>query len=302
MPPVRGLQGWLNSQDLIHDSQIEILKGSTIAIDGNKFFQSQLPRDIWSEATGSVIPETIISMVNEQIDLFIKHNITPIFVFPGVSSSAKLATALDTKKPSSNRSKKKNNATVDFQEDFSWALQDKFANVRDKAWEEFNSSRKLSSESYFAQLDPNVTTGIKKILISQLKARNCSVFSTPYRVPAQLSLLSRPPQKVVHSCLGSIDLLLYGVERVILELDIVEGVVQWVQLSEVLTANNFSHRLLVEACILAGYGACQTFPSVYDERKRFSFSRAVALLNEHKSIQVRIGFYQSKNFVVIVSN
>ncbi len=279
MPPIRGLHGWLKNQDLIHDSQLGILKGSTIAIDALKFFQSQLARDIWTQATGIIIPEIIISMVNQQIDLFEKYEITPIFVFPGVSSSNRLTASLVD-----SSTKNCTHEQYVAPDDVSWNLIDKFADTRDHGWQEFVNNRFKSSEDAFAKIDRFVSVAERRVIKQQLKHRGCNVISAPYRVSAQLSILSRPPVKAAHACVGSIDLLLYGVNKLILEIDLVEGVVQWTQATEILQATKLTLQQLTYISCLAGYGICQTFPNVY-EGKRFVFARILAVLQKYKSLQ-----------------
>ena len=67
-------------------------------------------------------------------------------------------------------------------------------------------------------------------------------------------------QQFAHFAFGELELLLYGVEKVVVELD--KDYVKWVSLQEILDFFKFSFEQFVDCCLLAGYGRCRSFEGI----------------------------------------
>jgi S-DNA-T family DNA segregation ATPase FtsK/SpoIIIE len=280
MPPIRGINGWLKSMHMLRVTKIDYFGGSTIGIDAVRFFSGLLVKDPWAAAVGHTDTAYVTTLVNDQLERFADADIVPIFVFPGVSSLPRLAADHTSAAPSSGAHAGHDHAQD--AGDMQWALNDRDAASRDRAWEELRCGNTNTAESYFAQIEPSFTPATRSAVLAALHAAGAQVLTAPHRVAAQLAWLDQEPQKATHASFGLHELLLHRVGTVVTSLDLAAGTATFVSLSEVLASQRLTHTQFVHACLLAGHASCQTFPAVYDDRGRFNFPRALTLVRAAK--------------------
>lgn len=298
MPPIRGINGWLKSCGLLHEGSLRFFGGSTMGIDAIRFFTALLLKDPWAEAIGHTDTAAISVLVAEQLSLFADADITPVFVFPGVTSLPRLApdtnanahvcagssgsSAASTAAVAAAPAVAAATAAVSVDSSLSWALTDPHAASRDNGWESVRGDALTTAEGYFAEITPSLSAAARAALLATLRAHGAQVLTAPHRVAAQLAWLDHEPQKATHSSYGLHELLLHRVATVVTAVDLARGTATWVSLSQLLAHTKLTHTQFVHACLLAGHGPCRTFPAVYDERGRFNFARAITLVRAAK--------------------
>jgi len=80
----------------------------------------------------------------------------------------------------------------------------------------------------------------------------------PYFASAQLAHFAET--QVVHTVYGPPGLLLYNVQKVIIQIDFLHTIFEWVDLKTVLKAWGLNQDQFVDACMLAGTEYCLTYP------------------------------------------
>lgn len=159
---------------------------------------------------------------------------------------------------------------------------DRFGRQRDVAWRAASRGNYRTAAHEFAKIGNQLSLHTQRDVMRELARLGISTLRAPYTAAAQLALLSGAAEgelgsnntaHFTHSAWGGLELLLYGVERVIIETDLTNGVVSWVDLQEVLHDMRMTFSQFRDMCLLAGYGACRTCPMVMDENGRFRFQR-----------------------------
>jgi len=109
----------------------------------------------------------------------------------------------------------------------------------------------------------------------------------PYFAAAQLAHFAE--QKIVHTVFGSPGLLLYNVQRVIIQLDFNTKGFEWVDLKTVLSKWGIDKDQFVDACMLAGTEYCLTYPYLnpaytqpptQGQAARFNFDAAINITKQ----------------------
>lgn len=118
-------------------------------------------------------------------------------------------------------------------------------------------------------------------------------FRAPYNQFAQLAYFLQPSksspqhgavQPLIHAVFGSLDLLLYGVPKLISSIDIVNKVFRWVDFGAILEDLKLTPDQFVDACLIAGGDFLPTSPMLSGgSNQRFSFKAAVDLITAHGS-------------------
>eukprot|EP01133_Synstelium_polycarpum_P014225 gene14225-16784_t len=178
-------------------------------------------------------PLTLLSAVQEELDRMKKANITPFFVSSGLSILKERVT---------------NNARAQ-----------KLAG----AWESYYKGQYELAEKQFGEIDKTLSKlpYVPQVL-DYISKQGIETFRAPYVQHPQLALFSDPSQKnYLNSVWGSIDLLLYGVYRLIVNIDFEKGAFEWIDLKNILGAIQLTHEQFVDACILCGFEYCPTFPA-----------------------------------------
>jgi hypothetical protein len=100
--------------------------------------------------------------------------------------------------------------------------------------------------------------------------------------------LEKHPDQLVHAILGSNELLLFDVDRVITSIDSEKGTFTWVSKRSILQDLQLTEDQFLDMCILAGCDYCSTFPILTLEPSVFHF----------KSVYDMIRYYRTGDNVV----
>jgi hypothetical protein len=191
---------------------------------------------------------------------------TPVFVFPGLTAPRK-------EKPSISADAK--------------------AEKREQAWTAYEQGRIAEATSLFLESDKFIAQNYQQNVMRYLYDKRAEFVRAPYSQHAQLAYFLNPsrtspqapaPTPVVHAVFGSLDMLMYGVSKVITSIDVVNGVFRWVDFGSLLDDVKLSPDQFVDACIFAGLDFCSTIPALNPSgRERFSFRAAVDMIATHGS-------------------
>jgi hypothetical protein len=80
---------------------------------------------------------------------------------------------------------------------------------------------------------------------------------------------------------GGLELLLFGVLRLIIDIDFEHKTFDWVDTKLVLHSLSLSADEFLDACILAGFDYCVTFPPLLEQQ--FSFRHACEMVKNYKT-------------------
>eukprot|EP01083_Nonionella_stella_P063246 164351_1 len=237
MPAVRGLEGFLRDRKLIKTENISALDGSTVGFES--FLWLRLQKSFKAEPFQMAIggqPLTLERSIDSEIKVLEQVKISPIFVFSGIVPPRNSAHRPPL---SSSRARK-------------------FIEKRHTAWKAFEDGQNRTAQHLFGQLGGYVSAALQRAVFDHLCTRGVRAIRAPYSAAAQLAFLERAG--FVHGVFGGLELLVFGVEKVITKIDYETGTIEWVTLSEVLENLGVSHESFVHICLLSGYDACKTFP------------------------------------------
>lgn len=211
---------------------------------------------------------TLESSVAYEIESLRAINVKPVFVFGGLWP-----------------------APVHRHRDGAWS--DRWGRQRDGAWRAASRGNYRTAAFEFQKIGNQFSLDTQRAVMASLSRRGVACLRAPYAAAAQLALLSgalqqqeaAPAPSFVHAVWGGLELLLFGVERVVIDTNLLRGTASWVDLREVLHSLNMTHDQFVDMCLVAGYGSCRSCPLVIGEDDRFSFERAYDLVMKHGSAQ-----------------
>lgn len=90
---------------------------------------------------------------------------------------------------------------------------------------------------------------------------------------------------------GGLELLLFGPLRLIIDIDFERGTFDWVDTKAVLMNLNLSADEFLDACILAGFDYCGTFPPLLEQNSHFSFRHAWEMVKNFKTGYAAVRHY-----------
>lgn len=160
---------------------------------------------------------------------------------------------------------------------------DKFSGKRHQAWESYEKGNTKTAAYLFAQTGGYVSLNMQTSIIDCLTNRDITCFRAPYSCAGQLAYLNDSSQRYIHAACGGLELLLFGIDRLITHLDFEKQSVTWVDREEVLSELSLSQDQFLDMCLLAGYGRCRSFPLVMNEKGRFTFKTAYDLVVKNDS-------------------
>lgn len=273
MPAVRGLEDYLRTLEIVEQRPLNELENCIIGVDVFQWLRSN--NFICSEALHSALgglPLTLEHQVHKQLFKFHEWKIQPLFVFNGLKYSQNARAPF-----SSSRSRK-------------------YAAKRKQAWRAMESDVHRSKE-LFAQISGYVSVSAQDDLIrifsrwnalipqrnQQLRAqwlkeaeskengesinvpepnyfRPISWFRAPYYAASQMAYLESQ-EEMLHAVCGGCDLLMFGGEKVILNIDFLNCVFEATDLDRVLFALSVdrSPYCFIDTCLLSGFDASRTF-------------------------------------------
>lgn len=134
------------------------------------------------------------------------------------------------------------------------------------------------------------TYHIARALQMYLHSKGARVLRAPYSAAAQLAAMER--DGLIDAVQGSASCMLFGADRVILNIDWAKDSVIWLLESKCLSKLEFSRDQFVIACLIAGYGILPTLSELESENSKF---RMVAARNLLRGVNFDIdGFLRAK--------
>ena len=278
MPAVRGLEDFLRTLEIVEQRPINELEHCIIGVDVFQWLRSN--NFICSEALHSALgglPLTLEHQVHKQLFEFHRWKIQPLFVFNGLKYSQNARAPF-----SSSRSRK-------------------YAAKRKQAWRAMETDSVERSKELFGQISGYVSISAQDDLIrifsrwnvlipqrnqqlrkqwldQQKKAgeqgttgttapiaepnyfRAISWIRAPYYAASQMAYLESQ-EEMLHAVCGGCDLLMFGGEKVILNIDFMNGVFETTDLDRVLFALQVDRcpYSFIDTCLLSGFDASRTF-------------------------------------------
>ncbi|KAI9860754.1 MAG: hypothetical protein M1813_005677 [Trichoglossum hirsutum] len=213
-------------------------------------------------------PFALKTYIESDLETLKRNGIVPLFVFSGMDLAKK-------DKPFSNLN---DSALANTR---AWELYDQHQAVQ--AVETFGNSASIKPESLF------------RFLQKILRARNLEFMVAPYSAWGQLAYLEKHPKQFVDAIVGSSELFLFDVDKVITKLDL--GGLQFSWLTkracqeELGKSRGISDDMFIDACMLSGSSFLPTFPPLDNPRKSdtirdsitmmFAFNRSVTAVCTH---------------------
>jgi len=257
---VRHLQSHLADQGLILTAKLENLSGVRVVIDAVYWLRSiQALKDPFADALGG-IPPGIFGFVDRELESFRLHNISPVFVFQGMGTFPQHSMFI---------------FRVDHQMELAWTL--------------LAQGQRTEAQKCFAVSTSRINSDLLYFIFHHLRHRGCEVLQAPYFAGAQLAHLVE--QDVVQTVFGPHGLLLYGVPRVVINIDFAQGTFDWIVLDSVLSKWQMNKEQFIEACMLAGTEYCLSYPYLnlghYQPQStaRFNFDAAVTIIKQAPLIE-----------------
>lgn len=289
MPAVRGLEEYLRSLQIIESRPLHELKNCKIGIDVFQFLRSNnfSSKEPLHSALGG-LPLLLEKLICKQLFLFHKWSIQPLFIFSGIKYSQNARAPFSSSRSRKYAAKRKQ----------AWKLMSK--HQTQKAIHLFSQisyvcsvhfvffhyihfynclkggyvSQSTQNELFriFAKwnsLIPTFTAAANAVdcenkdndCISNVKEYHpINWFRAPFYAAAQLAFL-QSEQEMLHAVCGGCDLLMFGCEKVILNINFNDGSYDVTDLDQVLyalsvTSNPYS---FVDTCLLSGFDASRTF-------------------------------------------
>lgn len=244
---VRHLQSHLHEEKLIFQSSLEALRGQRLGLDAVHWLRSiQALKDPLADALGG-IPPGIFGFVDKELEGFRRVNITPVFVFQGMTPGPKHSMFV-------NR--------MDQQMMDAWAL--------------LASGHNNEAQKFFAVSTSRINGDFVHFIFQHMRHRGCEVLQAPYFAGTQLVHFAE--NGVVQAVFGPPGLLLFGLNKAIVNIDFNTSGFDWIDLDRILNKWSMTRDQFVDACMLAGTEYCLTFP--YLQVSRFNFDMAITVAKQ----------------------
>lgn len=244
---VRHLQTYLREQNFAKIGDLSVCNGMRIGVDALYFFRTlKSLKDPLCEVSNS-LSSAYAHVVDEQLALFDKCGIKPLFVFQGMQPKSHMLLSAQM---------------IGFAMHDAWAAYVKGDLDNAKAKFGQNMYREFSEDIIF-------------FLVNFLASRGYDVFGAPYFATAQLIYFAK--EGLIDAIIGPPSTLLFGIPRVIICVDLQKGFFEWVELSEILGCWKIDKNQFVDSCLLAGTEHCLSYPFISSP---FSFGDAVEYIRQ----------------------
>ncbi|KYQ89439.1 5'3'-exonuclease N- and I-domain-containing protein [Tieghemostelium lacteum] len=212
-------------------TKIEALNDHRIGIEAIPWI-FKLPIKEPFHITMGGLPLTLIDILEKEIEKLKKSNIKPFFVFNGLSN-------IKERTPPKQPSFKLNSA-----------------------WDLYYRGQYPQAEKAFQDaIEKSQVAPYIPHIIAYFKQHGIEFFKAPYFVGPQLAYFSDPQQKsYLNAVYGSPELLLFGVQRLIIDIDFEKGTYVWVDLKTILQELAMTHDQFIDACLICGYEYCANSP------------------------------------------
>lgn len=227
---IRQLQTHLQDQGLIYQGKPESLRGLRVGIDATCWLRSiQMLKDPYADALGGC-PPGLFGIVGKELENFQKLNIHPMFVFDGMVPP--LQHQMFQQSPGQHH--------------------------LEQAWTHLANNRDQDAQKSFAVATSRINSDICHFVFQYLKSRGFDCIRAPYLAGAQLAHMAN--ENIVQAIIGQPGMLLYGIKKVILQVDFAKAHFEWIELEYILHQWGINKSQFVDSCLLAGTEYCLTYP------------------------------------------
>ncbi|CAG8485691.1 2066_t:CDS:10 [Ambispora gerdemannii] len=263
---IRHLDIFTNERRLQHQSSLNLLKETRLGIEGAFWLRKLLQNSGKEPATAAIggIPIGLRGAIEKELELLKSFGIIPFFVFNGLSVIRK---------------------------DKPFSTEDTRPNKRAQAWDAYEKGKHDQAYNTWASSNSIHQPDLLYFVFNVLKENDVEFMRAPYSAWGQLVYLERHPKGFIHAIYGGSELLMYDVEKVIVNLDLEKGTYNWLSKKTILNDLAISDEQFLDVCILAGFEYCGTFPPLNTEFSSFTFKSVHDLIKQYKT-----GFNAVQNY------
>ncbi|BEI90327.1 uncharacterized protein CcaverHIS019_0303970 [Cutaneotrichosporon cavernicola] len=258
---VRSLDVYLRERRLTSSAPLSALANTRLGIDVNYYVRTLLSdpdqREPLIASTGG-LPLSLANRIESDLRQLDKHNIKPVFVFPGLP----LAQRTPPKGP--NPQADRENA------------------VKNEAWAYYEDGQVDRAVIALTQVRNGMWVDMQdvvRLLLRAFKHRFVEYVMAPYLPGAQLAYLLKHPKGYIHAIWSDSEALLWPVDRVITSVDW-SGSFTYYDKPRILADMSFSYDQFLDLALLAGCSLNRTFPLISEN---FSMRSAMEYLRTGKS-------------------
>ncbi|CAD6955960.1 unnamed protein product [Tilletia caries] len=253
---IRGLDDFIRERRLLQTCPLTALKDTRLGIDLELYLNTLLKHTRTAEPFVAALggaPTALISHIEDDLKILERNRIKPVFVLSGITPAAiqpKPSHSPSTPAaPNNNNNNKRQNARQQQQQQQQQQQSthilplDPRVDQRTNAWDAYERGDVHIAQSLFAHSDSVRIQDLIRALVS----------------------LERHSKSYVHAVYADNEVFLFDrVDRIILSLDLVKGVFTYASKIAIMAALGANEESFLDAALLAGFSACQTFPPLLD--------------------------------------
>ncbi|CAG8695863.1 30025_t:CDS:10, partial [Gigaspora margarita] len=236
---------------LVQTSSLTLLRDTRLGIEGAHWLRKILQNIVKEPATAALggIPIGLKAAIEKELELLRSYGITPVFVFNGLSVIRK---------------------------DKPFSVEDTRPGRRSQAWDLYEKGRIDNAYSQWASSGSNIhQPDLLYFVFSVFKENDVEFIRAPYSAWGQ-----RHPKTYVHALYGGSELLMYDIDKVIVNMDLEKCTYSWLNKKSILADLQLTDDQFLDVCILAGFEYCGTFPPLNSE---FSFKGVHDLIKQYRN-------------------
>ena len=249
---VRHLHSFLQERQLLRSSCLEDLEGRRLGIDAAYWLRTlSCFSDGMAAATGEALG-ALAACIKGELMHFSKARIVPVFVFRGIEPAGHHL--FSQQQP------------------------------QHEAWSTYYTNGREAAAPLFASSSGSpLPPEAERRALKLLQELGCEAMHAAYLAPPQLAYLQE--MGYLHAVMGPPSLLLFGVSRVVNQIEFAASQFTWIEREELLQALGLTLEQLADSCLLAGTDFCLTFPYLnlaqfHQGTSSFSFGSAVEFIRQ----------------------
>ncbi|PKI84385.1 hypothetical protein MVES1_001701 [Malassezia vespertilionis] len=239
---IRGLEGFLQGEQLLQSGKLLLLKNTRLGIDLSYYLRQLLSSANTAEPLVAGVggqPLALVQHIESDLQLLEQHRIVPVFVLNGLSPAKRT-------RP--------------------FSYEDRRPGLRTSAWEAYEADNVALANQHFGASNSIHYPDLYRTVLRMLRHKRVEFLVAPYLAVGQLALLELHPKQYVHAIYGPLELLAFDhIERVILSIDVRAATFQFVSKAPLLRALQVTADDFLDVALLAGMEFCSTFPPLQDE-------------------------------------
>ncbi|KAE8210682.1 hypothetical protein CF327_g5472 [Tilletia walkeri] len=275
---IRGLEEFIRERRLLHTCPLAALKDTRLGIDLQLYLTTLLRNPDTAEPFVAALggaPLALISHIEDDLKILERSRIKPVFVLSGIPPAATQPPhhhhpPTGSASASSSSSKRQNGRQQqqhhqNQQHSTHILPPDPRVDQRNNAWDAYQRGDVEAAQQLFAASDSVRIQDLIRAVLRSFRHRNIEFLIAPYLASAQLVSLERHSKSYVHAIYAENDLFLFDrVDRIILSLDLAKASFTYASKAAIMAALGANEESFLDAALLAGFGACPTFPPLLD--------------------------------------